>query len=396
MTKEGPLRRVQDAAVDGKTVLVRVDYNVPLEGRTITDDTRIRASLATLSTLLDGGAKVVLATHLGRPGGAVVEDLRLDPVADRLSDVIGRQVKKLDDCIGDAVVDAIDAGRSGDVFLLENLRFHVGEEENDGTFARALAAPADVFVNDAFGTVHRSHASTLGVTEHLPAYAGHLMQTEVEALSRLLDDPVRPYVAIVGGKKAGSKLGALRDLIERVDRVLVGGGVAYTFLKGLGASVGESIVDLSLVDEIGDVMHAAEAEGVEIVLPIDAVLARSLEPGAETKVGDSRAIPSGWAGFDIGPETVRLFRGKIEDARTLVWTGPMGAFEVEAFADGTAGVAEAVAASKAYSVIGGGETGDAVARAGFADAVSYISTGGGACLALLRGKSLPALDALRG
>jgi len=396
MGTDAALRRVQETKVEGKTALVRVDYNVPLRGREITDDTRIRASMPTLSTLIDGGAKVVLATHLGRPDGTIVGELRLDPVADRLSEVLERDVCKLDDCVGDDVADAIEAGGPGDVFLLENLRFHAGEEENDDAFAKALARPADLYVNDAFATVHRSHASTFGVTRFLPSYAGHLMQTEVDALSRLLHDPERPYIAIVGGKKAESKLGALRDLVERVDGILVGGGVAYTFLKALGASVGDSIVDSSLLDEVASVMKRAEARGIEIALPVDALIARRLERGAETMISDARAIPEGWAGFDIGPKTVELFQTKIDAARTLVWTGPMGAFEVEPFAEGTAGVAEAVAGSGAYSVIGGGETGDAVARTGFAHAVSYVSTGGGACLALLRGKSLPALDALRG
>ncbi len=396
MREEGlDIRRVQDADVKGRAVLVRVDYNVPLHDGSIADDSRLRASIPTLTTLLDGGAKIILVTHLGRPKGKPVPALRLDVVSDRLSELIGRPVYKTADCIGEEVAQAVKNGHPGDVFLLENVRFHREEEANDGAFARALASVADVFVNDAFATVHRAHASTLGVAKLLPSYAGLLMQREIEALSRLLDTPARPYIAIVGGKKAQSKLGALRDLVSHVDALLIGGGVAFTFLQATGASVGDSLVDDDAVGEVASIVQAASERGVEIVLPSDARLARQLEPDAETFVCDARAIPDGWAAFDIGPDTVRTFRERIEGARTLVWTGPMGAFEMEPFAAGTIGVAEAVAASGAFSVIGGGETGEAVARFGFADDVSYISTGGGACLAVLRGQQLPALEVLR-
>lgn len=390
------VRRMQEAGVKGRTVLVRVDYNVPLRQGEIADDARIRASLPTLSSLLEGGAKVVLATHLGRPDGKAVPELRLDRVGERLSELLEWPVKKLDDCIGNAVADAISRGGEGDVFLLENVRFHAEEEANDEAFARALARNSDLFVNDAFATVHRDHASTLGVTEHLPSYAGLLMQRELDALSGLLDAPARPYYAIIGGKKAQSKLGALRDLTSYVDGILIGGGVAFTVLRAMGASVGDSWVDSESLDEAAAIVRAAEDRGVEIVLPVDAVLARRLDAQAETIVGAADSIPAGWAAFDIGPETVRAFRERIEGAKTLVWTGPMGAFECQPFAKGTIGIAEAVASSAAYSVIGGGETGEAVARSGFGDAVSYISTGGGACLALLQGKRLPALEALSG
>jgi len=391
----GDIRRVQDAAVRGKTVLVRVDYNVPLRDGEIADDARIRTSIPTILTLADGGAKVILVTHLGRPEGQVVPSLRLDPVCDRLSERSGRTIVKLDDCIGDDVATAVREGRGGDIFLLENVRFHPEEESNDAMFAAALASPADLFVNDAFGTVHRSHASTLGVAKLLPSYAGLLMQREVDVLSGLLVDPARPYIAIVGGKKAGSKLGALRDLIDRVDGILVGGGVAFSLLRTQGASVGDSLVDESLLDEIREIMAAAAKGGVEIVLPSDAQIAQRLDSGAEVRVGDARSIPAGWAGFDIGPRTVETFRRWIGKAKTVVWTGPMGAFEHEPFAAGTAGIAEAVAASSAFSVIGGGETGEAVRQLGYERRVSYISTGGGACLAMLRGKRLPALEVLR-
>ena len=388
------LRRMQDADCQGKTVLVRVDYNVPLQDGRIGDDERIRASIPTLQMLLAGGAKVVLMTHLGRPEGEVVPSLRLEPVSERLQEILGRPVRKLDDCVGADVRSAIEAAEPGDVLLLENVRFHRSETTNEPGFARELAGLGEIYVNDAFATLHRAHASTVGVADHLPSYAGLLMQREIEMLSRLLENPDRPYVALIGGKKARSKLGALRDLTKRVDEILIGGGVAYTFLKALGASVGESIVDEELLEDVLDIVRLAKERDVSIHLPIDATTAQTIGEDAETMTADARSIPEGWMGLDIGPKTVSAFKTRINAATTVVWTGPMGAFELEAFAEGTRGIANAVALSDAYSVIGGGETGEAVSRLGFADRVSYVSTGGGACLALLRGKSLPALDAL--
>ena len=389
------MRTLQDVDPTGKIVLVRVDYNVPLDGNTIQDDARIRSSLPTLRRLLDSGATLVLATHLGRPDGRTVEALRLDPVSSRLAELLGRPVEKLPDCVGESVSSRIRDGDPGDVFLLENVRFHAGEEANDPHFSEALAASADLFVNDAFATIHRAHASTLGVTEHLPSFAGLLVQRELETLSRLVERPERPYVAIVGGKKASSKLGPLRDLIPRVDAILIGGGVAFTFLRAMGASIGDSVVQADALDEAVEIARLAEEAGVEILLPVDAIVASDLSPDAKTKTADARAIPEGLAGFDIGPATIGAFAERIAAAKTLVWTGPMGAFEVAPFDEGTLAVARAVAASAAFSVIGGGETGEAIARFGLADEVSYVSTGGGACLAVLRGKQLPALEALR-
>jgi phosphoglycerate kinase len=391
----GELRRIRDAQVTARSVLVRVDYNVPLRGGEITDDSRIRASKTTLDLLLSRRAKIVLVTHLGRPDGKTDPALRLDAVAARLADVIRRPVTKLDDCIGPKVERRISAGRTGDVFLLENVRFHPEEEANDEAFARQLAGLADVYVNDAFATVHRAHASTYGVAKLLPAYAGCLMEREIDALSRLIEDPARPYVAVVGGKKAESKLGALRDLTDRVDRILIGGGVAFSFLAAQGARVGDSVVDEGVFDEIREIADAARARGVEIDLPVDVQIARKLATGEETSTASAADIPGGWAGFDIGPKTAERFRRQLLDARSIVWTGPMGAYEVEPFSAGTLSVAQAVADAGAFSVVGGGETGEAVTELGFADKVSYISTGGGACLALLRGKTLPALEALR-
>ncbi len=388
------LRGVGRADVEEKTVLVRVDYNVPLSGGRVAADARLRASLPTLQHLLEHDAKVVLISHLGRPEGRVVEALRLAPVGVCLADLLGRPVRQLEDCIGPVVSDAVEGGSPGDVFLLENVRFHREEATNESGFARELARLGDVYVNDAFAAVHRAHASTVGIADHLPAYAGFLMEREIAALSSL-EKPERPYLAIVGGKKARSKLGALRDLVPRVDEILIGGGVALTFLRAFGADVGDSFVDEGLLDEIRGIQAVAEREKTTIHLPEDVVIGVDLSPDGEIRTCDARAIPTGWRGLDIGPRTVIRFTERILAAKTLVWTGPLGAFEVEAFSAGTRGIGEAVAESDAYSVIGGGETGEAIARFGLVDRVSYVSTGGGACLAFLRGKQLPALEALR-
>jgi len=388
------LRGVGCADVGEKTVLVRVDYNVPLTAGGVADDTRLRASLPTLHHLLGQRAKIVLISHLGRPEGHVVEGLRLAPVAAHLADLLGRPVVQLEDCVGESISDAIARGSSGDVFLLENVRFHREEMTNESVFARDLAHLGDLYVNDAFATVHRAHASTVGIADHLPAYAGLLMEQEIASLSKL-ETPGRPYIAIVGGKKARSKLGPLRDLVPQVDEILIGGGVAFTFLRALGADVGASVVDEDLLDEILEIQAAASREKTMIHLPDDVVIGTDISSDAEVQTCDARAIPAGWIGLDLGPKTVAKFAARILAAKTLVWTGPLGAFEIEPFSAGTRNVAESVAESDAYSVIGGGETGEAVARFGFADRMSYVSTGGGACLAFLRGKQLPALEALR-
>ena len=391
----GGLRRVQDAAVEGKTVLVRVDYNVPLKEGEVIDDARIKASFPTLLHLLDRGAKLVVMSHLGRPEGEVVPELRLDPVAKRLQILLDRTIRKLDDCIGDKIKKAIKAGAPGDLFLLENLRFHPEEAANDAQFARSLAELGDLYVNDAFATLHRAHASTLGIPDHLPSYAGMLVQKELEAFSHLVHAPKRPYLAIVGGKKAKSKLGALRDLLNQVDAILIGGGVAFTFLRATGYSVGASDADESLLEEINALTQAAYEKNVLLLLPRDVVIAQEVGEKAETATCRVEKIPEGWIGLDIGPQTLRKFEEQIKKAKTIVWTGPMGVFEFEPFSRGTWAIAEALASSDAFTVVGGGETGEAVAQAGWADKMSYISTGGGACLALLRGKSLPALEVLR-
>ncbi len=389
------IRRIQDAEVSGKVVLVRVDYNVPLAGTTIKDDGRIRASIPTIELLIQRGATVVLATHLGRPDGVAVEELRLDPIGKRLGELLGRPVRKLNECIGPEVVHAARSSAPGAVLLLENVRFHREEEENDAKFSDRLAEIADVYVDDAFGTAHRAHATTVGVAQRLPAYAGLLIQKEVDILGRLVDAPARPYLAIVGGKKASDKLGVLRDLVPRVDGILIGGGVAFTFLAATGANVGDSRIDAELLEDVRGIAQLAAEKGTRILLPSDAMLAPSLRDPEKASVGDATCIPHGLAGFDIGPRTVAAFAREIALARSLVWAGPMGVFETPAFAAGTRGVAEAVATSGAFSVIGGGETGEAVQEMGYADRVTFISTGGGACLAFIRGKTLPALAVLQ-
>ena len=388
------LRRVQDAPVDGKTVLVRVDYNVPLADGEVADDARIKASLPTLNYLLEHAAKPVLLTHLGRPEGKVTPALRLDPVAAHLQTLLGHPVHKLDDCVGEEVKEAIEQGEEGSVFLLENVRFHSEEVAEEALFARRLAELGDLYINDAFATLHRAHASTLGICDYLPSYAGLLVQREIEALSHLTDNPTRPYVAIIGGKKARSKLGALRDFLDQVNTILIGGGVAFTFLRAQGIQVGDSLVDESLLGEITKLIKAAAEKGVTIHLPRDVVVAPELSAEAQTKVCPTTDIPSGWMGLDIGPETIGEFRDQIAVAKTIVWAGPMGAFETEPFSHGTEEIAAALAGADAFTVVGGGETGEAVTKSGYAEGISYISTGGGACLALLRGKSLPALQVL--
>jgi len=372
------LRKIQDADVEGKTVLVRVDYNVPLKGGSISDDRRIQASLPTIRWLLEHNAKVVLISHLGRPEGKVVEELRLDPVAGCLESLLGRSISKLDDCVGDAVLKAISEAENANVLLLENVRFHREE----------------AFVNDAFATMHRAHASTVGIADHLPSYAGFLVQAEIEALSPLLESPNHPYVAVVGGKKAQSKLGPLHDLAPQVDEIMIGGGVAMTFLHAMGIDVGASAVDHKVLEDVSEIRRIAMQAGTILHLPVDVVAAPELSDEIETVICPVNEIPDGWHAFDIGPETSRLFGERIVLAKTIVWTGPMGAYEIDSFSNGTRVLADSVAQSSAYSVIGGGETGEAMERFGVADRASYISTGGGACLALLRGKTMAALAAL--
>jgi phosphoglycerate kinase len=389
------LRKIQDADVEGKTVLVRVDYNVPLKDGEVVDDRRIRASLPTIQWLLDHNAKVVLISHLGRPEGKAVEELRLNSVARRLDSILGRQVLKLNECVGEAVSEAVGEAKNGEAVLLENVRFHREETINEPAFTHELANLGELFVNDAFATMHRAHASTVGIADHLPSYAGLLVQAEINALDPLIDSPQHPYVAVVGGRKAQSKLGPLHDLAPKVDEILIGGGVAMTFLHAMGIDVGASVVDHKVLEEVGAIRRIVEQTETSLVLPVDVIAAPELSAKAETAICAVTEIPEGWHAFDIGPETSRIFSERIIQAKMLIWTGPMGAYETEAFSNGTRQLGEAVAQSSAYSVIGGGETGEAMERFGAAEHASHISTGGGACLALLRGKTMPALEALR-
>lgn len=389
------LRTVKDADLGGRNVLVRADYNVPLADGRIADDARIRASLPTLHLLLDGGAKVTVCSHLGRPKGKPVPELRMDPVAHALEELLGCDVRKVKDCVGPPVNEAVEKLSPGDVLVLENLRFHPEEEANDPTFAKSMAEPFDLYVNDAFATAHRAHASTSGITHHLPSYAGLLVDREVQALSGLLDNPRRPYYVLLGGKKAGDKLGVIKNLLGTVNGFLIGGGVAFTFLKAQGYDVGNSIVDESLVDTMGELLQKAREAGTHIMLPKDVVVAQQRTRSAPTKVVPTERIPDGWMGLDIGPKTVRAYSSLLEDARTVVWAGPMGAFETQPFDSGTRALAELLAELKGYTVVGGGETGEAVASLGIADKFAHLSTGGGATLVFLQGESMPGLEPLR-
>jgi phosphoglycerate kinase len=392
----GRLRTIEDLGdLSGRRVLVRVDFNVPLEDGKVADDLRITATLPTIEELRARGAALVLATHLGRPEGKPMDDLRLNPVSARLEEVGGFSVQKLDEVIGPQVTSACASLRPGEIVLLENLRFHPGEEGNDPAFAEALAALADDYVNDAFGAAHRAHASVTGVAERLPSAAGLLMLREVEVLSRLLEAPEKPFVAILGGAKVADKLGVVRALLERVDRILVGGAMAFTFIASRGGSVGDSPVEAELLDQVRETMLTAEAGGVRILLPEDVVAAEEATETASPLTAPAQEIPDGLKGFDVGPATVREFAHALEGAKTVFWNGPMGVFEVEPFSKGTRAVANAVAAIDAYTVVGGGDSVAAIRALGFDGAVDHLSTGGGASLEFLEGRDLPGIAVLR-
>jgi phosphoglycerate kinase len=387
-------KTVRDTDVRGKRVFVRVDFNVPLDHGRITDDHRIQAALPTIQYLIDHGAMVILASHLGRPKGPD-ESLRMDPVAARLSELLRRPVKKVDDCIGPVVEDQVFSMHPGDVVLLENLRFHRDEEANEPAFAHALARLADIYVNDAFGTAHRAHASTVGITQYLPAVAGLLMERELTFLGKLLEQPARPFIVILGGKKVEDKIGVIRNLLRLASTMLIGGGMCYTFLKASGASIGASLLEAEKLDLASELLREAERRGVNVVLPVDVVAARKVEAGAPTRVVDARAIPDGWIGVDIGPRTIAAMSAPIAGAATILWNGPMGVFEIPEFAGGTRAIAKAVAESCGESVVGGGDTAAAVERFGLADKITHVSTGGGASLEFMEGKTLPGVAALQ-
>jgi phosphoglycerate kinase len=385
-------KTVRDLEVQGKRVLVRVDFNVPLAGGQVADDTRIRESLPTLRYLLDHGATILLASHLGRPKDRVVEGLRLNPVARRLSELLGRPVAKLDDSVGPEVEAAARAAQPGDVILLENTRFHWEEEKNEPEFAARMAALADLYVNDAFGSAHRAHASTEGVAHHLPAVAGFLMEKELEYLGGALAAPRRPFVAILGGAKISDKIGVVENLLDRVDALLIGGGMANTFLKADGYDVAASLVEDASLPIAGELLKRG---GGKLTLPVDVTVADRFEADAFSQVVAVGSVPAGWRILDIGPRTLELFQERLSGARTVVWNGPMGVFEFPKFATGTEAVARMLAAlPEAVTIIGGGDSAAAVQRTGLAGKMSHISTGGGASLEFLEGKTLPGVAAL--
>ncbi len=387
---------IKDLDVHNKRVMVRVDYNVPLDAEgNITDDTRIRATLPTINYLLDEKARVILASHLGRPKGKVVPGLSLKPVAKRLSRLLGKEVPLAEDCIGTKVKKLVDNTNPGDIVLLENLRFHPEEEKNDPEFARELASLCDVFIQDAFGNCHRSHASMVGINKFVPVAAiGFLIKKELEYFEKAVNNPLRPVAALLGGAKISDKIRIIENLSRKVDKILIGGAMAFTFLKAQGYDVGRSLVEDSLLEEVKNVAEKARKNGIKFYLPVDFVVAEKFDPKAETKVVTFQEIPPAWYALDIGPASTRLFVEALSDARTIIWNGPMGAFEMDAFSRGTYAMVEAVTNSHALTIVGGGDTDVAFHRAGATFGVSYISTGGGAFLKLLEGGDLPGIAAL--
>jgi len=383
-------KTVRDVDLKGKRVLMRADFNVPLDGTTITDDTRIRAALPTIQYILDHGASLVLMSHLGRPKG-VTPSLSLQPVADRLAELLGKPVKMAPDAIGDEVQAMAEALAPGDVLLLENTRFYSEEKNNDPTFSAKLAAMGDLFVNDAFGTAHRAHASTVGVTNTLPAVAGFLIEKEIAFLGKATSNPESPYVVILGGAKVSDKIAVIENLLDKADTILIGGGMANTFFKAQGFEMGDSLVENDAVDTA---MALITKAGGKIVLPVDAVVADAFDNDANVKVVDVDAVEPGWRILDIGPKTVALFQRELAGAKTVVWNGPMGVFEMPNFATGTFAIAETLASIDAVTIIGGGDSASAISKAGVADKVSHVSTGGGASLEYLEGKVLPGVAAL--
>lgn len=387
---------IEDVPLHNQRVIIRADFNVPLdESHQISDDTRIRSTLPTINRAVDEGAKVILCSHLGRPKGKPDPNYSLAPVAKRLQRLLGKEVTFAPDCIGPAVDKLVSRMKPGDVLLLENLRFHPGEEKNDDDFSKALASLGDVYINDAFGAAHRAHASTVGITKFIKASAaGFLLKKEIEYLEGAVENPVRPFVAILGGAKVSGKIGVIENLGKRVDKVIIGGGMAFTFLKAKGLEIGNSLVENDMLDFAKGVEDHAFSRGVKFYLPVDCVVAASREPGAETKIVPVQEIPKEWYALDIGPASVKLFTEAVQNAKTILWNGPMGVFEVDAYARGTLSIAHAIADAYALTIVGGGETALAVHRAGESENISFISTGGGAALELLEGKTLPGLAAL--
>ncbi len=387
-------KTVEDLQVAGKKVLVRCDFNVKMENGVITSDKRIVASLPTIKYLIENGAKVILCSHLGRPKGEVVPEFSLAPVAARLAELLGQEVKMAKDVVGESAQALAAELKDGEVLLLENVRYEKGETKNDPELSKKFADLAELYVNDAFGSAHRAHSSTAGVAEHLPAACGYLIQKEIEFIGGALENPKRPLVAILGGAKVSDKIGVITNLIDKCDTLIIGGGMAYTFMKSLGYNIGTSLLEADKVELAAEMMKKAEEKGVKFLIPVDNKVGKEYAPDTEAMVVDSDSIPDGWMGLDIGPKTQAIFADAVKDAGTVIWNGPMGVSEWEAFASGTVAVATAIADSDAISIIGGGDSAAAIQKLGFADKMSHISTGGGASLEYLEGKVLPGIDAL--
>ncbi|WP_195574796.1 phosphoglycerate kinase [Paenibacillus sp. 1001270B_150601_E10] len=387
-------KSVRDIDVNGKRVFVRVDFNVPLEDGKITDDTRIQETLPTIKFLIEQGAKVILASHMGRPKGEVVDSMRLTPAATRLGELLGKPVKKLDESIGENVKAEIAKMENGDVVVLENVRFHKGEEKNDPELAKQFAELADVFVNDAFGAAHRAHASTEGIAHHLPAVAGLLMEKELSVLGKALSNPERPFTAIIGGSKVKDKIDVINKMIEIADNIIIGGGLAYTFFKAQGHEIGKSLLDETKLQESLGFIEKAKAAGKKLYLPVDIVVGDDFSASANTQVVSIDSIPADWEGLDIGPKTREIYADVIKNSKLVVWNGPMGVFEIEPFSHGTRAVAQACADTDAYTIIGGGDSAAAVEKFNMKDKMNHISTGGGASLEFMEGKVLPGVVAL--
>ena len=387
-------KSIEDIEVRGKRVLVRCDFNVKMEDGVITSDKRIVASLPTINYLIEQGARLILCSHLGRPKGQVNPEFSLAPVAARLAELLGKPVKMAKDVVGEDAKALSATLEDGDVMLLENVRFEAGETKNDPELSKAFADLAEIFVNDAFGSAHRAHSSTAGVAEHLPAVCGYLIQKEINFIGGALEDPKRPLVAILGGAKVSDKIGVINNLIEKCDTIIIGGGMAYTFFKAMGYEIGTSICEDDRIEDAKVMMEKAKAKGVNFLLPIDNVLGKEYDKDTDHQTVDSNAIPADWMGLDIGPKTTEIFANAIKGAGTVIWNGPMGVSEWANFANGTIGVANAVAESGSISIIGGGDSAAAVQKLGFADKMSHISTGGGASLEYLEGKVLPGIACL--
>ena len=387
-------KSIEDLQVKGKKVLVRCDFNVKMENGVITSDKRIVASLPTIEYLIKNGAKVILCSHLGRPKGEVNPEFSMKPVAARLSELLGQDVKMADDVVGESAQTLAASLNDGEVLLLENVRFEPGETKNDPELSKKFASLAEIYVNDAFGSAHRAHSSTTGVADYLPSACGYLIQKEIKFIGGALENPQRPLVAILGGAKVSDKIGVITNLIDKCDTLIVGGGMAYTFMKSLGHQIGNSLLEEDKIELAGEMMKKAEAKGVKFLIPVDNIVGKEYKADTEDMIVNSDEIPDGWMGLDIGPETQKIFADAVKDAGTVIWNGPMGVSEWDKFAGGTIAVATAIAQSNAISIIGGGDSAAAIQKLGFADKMSHISTGGGASLEYLEGKELPGIACL--